>query len=162
MIARFNRIFADIGSGFPARKYPVSGLDIAAAIAIGCLAVVEMIWAMGIVGDSVWKVTSFNLWFEADTPRVIANLTDSASNQYRSTVHPMAAAMLTLPVVMLEKLGLSTGMAARTFMAFISLPRRDYASWCCGCSIFPASPPSSSPPYFLRARVLSTGHPCRS
>jgi hypothetical protein len=56
------------------------GATVAAAIAI---------WGAGQLGDVLYTEGSFNLWFQADNPRVIANLLDASSYQYRATVHPI-------------------------------------------------------------------------
>lgn len=102
------------------RRHSLTSLDIAIAVAIAAVAVAETLWGMSVIGTGVWKATSFNLWYQADTPRVIANFTQMDSNHYRASVHPMAPTLLTLPIVLLEKTGLTAMMAAQLFMCVIS------------------------------------------
>lgn len=53
-----------------------------------------------------------NLWFEADVPRVIANLTDAASDHYRTSVHPLTSLLLSTPAIALIELGVPKMSAA--------------------------------------------------
>jgi hypothetical protein len=59
------------------------------------------------LGDILYTDGSLNLWFQADNPRVAANLLDATSNQYRSTVHPIMPILLTPWASLLPKLGMS-------------------------------------------------------
>ena len=44
-----------------------------------------------------------NMWFEADFPRVFANMTDRLSNHYRTKVHPLFSLIAFPPVFVLAK-----------------------------------------------------------
>ena len=98
------------------RLLPLDLKDALIAVLLACSAIVLTAWGMSVLGASLWKATSFNLWFQADTPRVIANFTQVSSNHYRVAVHPMAPAMLSSIVTILESAGLQDGAAARTLI----------------------------------------------
>lgn len=48
-------------------------------------------WSFRALGNALDTEGSFNIWFQADNPRVIANLLDPASDQWRAPVHPLVA-----------------------------------------------------------------------
>jgi hypothetical protein len=98
------------------RLLPLNFKDAIIAVLLACLAIVLTAWGMSVLGANLWKATSFNLWFQADTPRVIANFTQLSSNHYRVAVHPMAPAMLSSIVTILERAGLQDGIAARALI----------------------------------------------
>lgn len=102
------------------RHHPLLGLDLVISLALAGIAAAVTIWSMSLLGDDLWRETSFNLWFQADTPRVIANLTDASSDHYRVSVHPIAPSMLTSIVIFLEKMGARPRTAADAFMLAVA------------------------------------------
>jgi hypothetical protein len=81
---------------------------IIAAIAIGISA-----WGFATLGPALTSAASFNIWFQADAPRVISNLTDVASDHYRTSIHPASSIVLTPIVLAIGKLGLAPLAAAK-------------------------------------------------
>lgn len=77
------------------------------------LAAAIAVWGFGILGPTLYNASSFNIWFQADTPRVIANLTDAASDHYRTSVHPASSILLTPIVLGLSRLGIAPLLAAK-------------------------------------------------
>jgi hypothetical protein len=73
-------------------------------------------WGFAVLGPALESANSFNTWFQADNPRVIANLTDVSSNHYRTAVHPIASLLLTPIVIGLHHLGLPWLMAAEALI----------------------------------------------
>ena len=91
------------------------------------VAAVILVFAAGF-GLSAWLLhhtaalrphdfANLNLWFEADVWRVFQNLTDRNSDHYRTAVHPLASLFLTVPTLVLMKLGASAELAAYAVMA---------------------------------------------
>jgi hypothetical protein len=56
------------------------------------------VWGFRTLGPALDSAASFNIWVQADAPRVISNLTDVASNHYRTSIHPASSIILT-PIV---------------------------------------------------------------
>ena len=77
------------------------------AIVCGLVAVAVSAWSARQIGNILYTEGSFNLWFQADNPRVVANLLDASSSQYRAPVHPIFAILLTPWVSLLPNLGMS-------------------------------------------------------
>jgi hypothetical protein len=75
------------------------------------------VWGFRTLGPALDSAASFNIWFQADTPRVISNLTDVASNHYRTSVHPASSFILTPIVLGIDKLGFTSLVAARFLIA---------------------------------------------
>ena len=58
--------------------------------------------------------SAMDVWFEADIPRVFANMTSRWSHHYRTSVHPLFPILTYPPVFLLEKgVGLSSMQAVR-------------------------------------------------
>jgi hypothetical protein len=104
----------------PRRHHRAAALDAAISLALAALAAAIALWGMSRLGDDLWRVTSSNLWFQADTPRVIANFTDASSNHYRVAVHPIAPSMTTSIIILFETMGMTPRTAATTFMVAIA------------------------------------------
>jgi hypothetical protein len=86
-------------SGLNRADAALSAIFAAIAVAIG-------IWGFAVLGHALQTAASFNLWFQADSPRVIENLTDRHSNHYRTSVHPAASILLTPIVIALHSIGI--------------------------------------------------------
>ena len=87
----------------------LSAIFAAVAVAIG-------LWGFGVLGHALQTAASFNLWFQADSPRVIENLTDRHSNHYRTAVHPAASLLLTPGVIALHTLGIPALLACEALI----------------------------------------------
>lgn len=120
LLAWIENFFAALAAEKFERHHALSRLDGILAAFFIVLAMAEVIWLMEIIGTPLWSATALNLWFEADTARVIANWTDLNSDQYRTKVHPLTPTMLTVPVVILELLGMPWSTAAKTLMVFVA------------------------------------------
>ena len=86
--------------------------DFVIALFLTVLAVLVARWGVEELGTSLERVGSSGLWFQADTPRVIANLTDASSDHYRVAVHPIAPILLTSVDLGLQQLGMDVAFAA--------------------------------------------------
>jgi hypothetical protein len=75
------------------------------ALICATVAAAVALWGAGQLGDVLYTEGSFNLWFSADNPRVIANLLDASSYQYRATVHPIFPILVTPWASLLPNLG---------------------------------------------------------
>ena len=82
-------------------------LDGILAVAVAAVAAAVAAWCAWRLGDLLYTDGSLNLWFQADTTRVVSNLLDPASNQYRAVVHPLFPLLLTPWVSLLPSLGMS-------------------------------------------------------
>jgi len=101
----------------PHRPEGLSISDGLFGLIIAAIAVVISIWGFRTLGPALTNAASFNIWFQADVPRVISNLTDLASNHYRTSVHPASSIILTPIVLAISKLGFSPLAAAKALIA---------------------------------------------
>jgi hypothetical protein len=81
------------------------------------IAALASTYAATIVGNTLYTEGSFGIWFQGDNPRVVANLLDPTSNQYRATVHPIFPILTTPWVSLIPRLGLSPLQVAKAVMA---------------------------------------------
>jgi len=95
-----------------APRSPLDRADAALGLIFAAVAVAIAIWGFGILGHALQTAASFNIWFQADSPRVIGNLTDRQSNHARTSVHPAASILLTPIVIALHKLGIPALLAS--------------------------------------------------
>ena len=86
-----------------------------AVLLIGVAAVVIVTGAHRL-GTTLDNARSFNLWFQADLPRVVANLTDASSSHHRVSVHAIAPTVLTSVVLGLHQFGMDLGFAGHLWM----------------------------------------------
>jgi hypothetical protein len=56
-----------------------------------------------LIDPVIYEPFTFDSWFEADVPRVFANMTDRHSNHYRTKVHPLFSLTGFLPVYLIKK-----------------------------------------------------------
>jgi hypothetical protein len=80
-------------------------------------AVAISLWQMRTIGDALYTEVSLDIWFQADTPRVLVNLLDPTSDHYRSSVHPIFGILLTPWVSALGQLGQSPLLSAKAVIA---------------------------------------------
>jgi hypothetical protein len=95
------------------RFLPTDGL---LCLIFAALAATIAVWGFGILGSALYNEASFDIWFQADTPRVVANLTDAASDHYRTSVHPASSILLTPIVLGLSRLGIAPLLAAKVLI----------------------------------------------
>jgi hypothetical protein len=100
-----------------------------AVVVLGFVVLAAALTTVGfeILGSTLWSARSFNVWFQGDAPRVIANFTDLTKSFYRTSVHPIAPVVTTSFVRFLELVGLSPAAAAKGLM---------YGVACLGPAIF--------------------------
>lgn len=94
-----------------ASEHWVAGAFAAAAFLAGALSSYALFGA--IIALHAHELPNYNLWFETDSVRVFSNLTDRASDHYRTAVHPLSSLLLSTPAIALIKLGLAPETAAR-------------------------------------------------
>jgi hypothetical protein len=88
--------------------------DIALVSAVTILAALIAGWCASQMGQAYLDQAAYNIWFDADTPRVFGNLLSPRSDHYRTAVHPVSSLVLTPPTWGLHKLvGLSQPLAAQ-------------------------------------------------
>jgi hypothetical protein len=91
--------------------------DALLCLIFAALAVTIAVWGFGILGSALYNEASSDIWFQADTPRVVANLTDAESDHYRTSVHPASSILLTPIVLALSRLGIAPLLAAKVLIA---------------------------------------------
>jgi hypothetical protein len=110
MLARLERAADDLLQrlkGEDLQRRPLGRSDALLAALCGIIATAVAAWAASRIGDVLYTEGSFGIWFQADNPRVVANLLDVTSDQYRANVHPIFPILLTPWVSLLPKLGAS-------------------------------------------------------
>ncbi|WP_407530134.1 hypothetical protein [Methylobacterium oryzisoli] len=95
----------------------LDGVDTALAAACALVAMLISAWGFATLGPALDTEHSFNIWFQADTPRVVLNLTDLASNHYRTAVHPISSLLTTPLVLALAKAGVPPLLACKALIA---------------------------------------------
>lgn len=81
--------------GGPHERARLGAPDAVAVLACAVAAVAVSAWSMGLLGDVLYTEGSLDIWFQADSPRVVANLLDAGSSQYRANVHPIFPILFT-------------------------------------------------------------------
>ena len=94
--------------------------DLAICITLAIVAVTGSIWASGKIDPVAFEPEANNVWFEADLPRVHANMVNRHSNHYRTKVHPLFSLGAYPPTEALDKLGLSEEAAVRVVIAMVA------------------------------------------
>jgi hypothetical protein len=89
-------VFAESEETAPAAALrDVGRLDVVLALCLGVAGAAISLFNAAKLGALLYTERSFDIWFQADTPRVIANLLDGGSNQYRANIHPLFAILFT-------------------------------------------------------------------
>jgi hypothetical protein len=82
----------------------------------GCLVAVSaylfIAYLSALFPDSIYGV--YDIWFEADQPRVLNNMTDWTSDHYRTKVHPIFSLLMLPPTKFLMALGVPGLTSAKT------------------------------------------------
>jgi hypothetical protein len=92
----------------------LSFLAIGAAIAFVAGALLAAVMHLNLV--DLRLTDNQDLWFEADSERVFANLTRASSDHYRTSVHPLSSLVLSTPSLVLIELGIPAHAAAVSIM----------------------------------------------
>ncbi len=103
--------------GPPAQPAALRRADWLIGLAVAVLGVAVAAWGAWVMGDSLYTEASLNLWFQADSQRVAANLLDPSSDQYRSSVHPIFPILLTPWVSLLPLSGAATLACGKAVIA---------------------------------------------
>lgn len=97
---------------------PVAPLDLALAAIVGLAAVVLSCWLMAAIPAGLYDLHGFDIWFQADPPRIMEVLTDRASRyNYRNAVHPLFTLIAYPIVAVFRGLGCSPVMAGQAMIA---------------------------------------------
>ena len=82
------------------RAVPVSRLLLDAAVlaVLVGLASLMVAYLFTLLPAEIYDGKSFNIWYGADQPRVLANMTDPASDHSRAGVHPIFSILFLPPV----------------------------------------------------------------
>lgn len=79
-------------------------------------------WAIGLQSDALYQSCAFDVWFGADLPRVMSNMTDRTGDHSRATVHPLFSLLAYPPTAVLRYLfGLEPYAAAKTVLLGVDL-----------------------------------------
>jgi hypothetical protein len=106
LIAMGDGLLDRVRSTEPSLRPKYTALDWILTLLCGGLAASLAAWAASQLGNVLYTEGSFNIWFQGDNPRALANLLDETSNQYRSTVHPILPILTTPWVSLLPGFGL--------------------------------------------------------
>lgn len=88
--------------------------DVALVGVVVFLSALTAAWCASQMGQAYLADAAYNIWFDADTPRVFKNLLSPNSDHYRTSVHPISALTLTPPAWVLHKfVGLPQPLAAQ-------------------------------------------------
>ncbi|MDP8963869.1 MAG: hypothetical protein M3O33_07755 [Cyanobacteriota bacterium] len=87
------------------RAYPY-WQDILLAVALAAVAGFTSYQGAQLINPVIVDAQSNDVWFEADVPRVFANMTDRNSDNYRTKVHPLFT-LITFPIVFVIKRALN-------------------------------------------------------
>lgn len=101
------------------RESPRPRLDRADAIVAVALVLAGAMLAQlaaGVIGDTLYTEVSMNLWFQGDSPRVLTNLVEPLSINYRANVHPAFPLVVRPFVLLLLALGLTPLAAAKAMI----------------------------------------------
>ena len=109
-----------LGEATRTRGSDLSLIDLIIAVLLAAAASLVANWAAAQLGTTLERNTSFDVWFQADTPRVIANLIDASSNHYRVSVHPIASILLTPITLGLTAIGINSGVAVHGLMGLMA------------------------------------------
>lgn len=96
-------------------------LDILILVVLAVAAGFTSYQAAKLVNPILFNPNTFNVWFDADIPRVFANMTERLSDHYRVKVHPLFSLIAFSPVYVLRKaLGIDAIAAVRLVIAAVA------------------------------------------
>lgn len=115
---------------FPTRH---AAPDLSCALGLAVAAAALSWWALAQFDDSLYRPNGSDIWFEADQPRVLQNLTDRGSNHHRTSVHPLFSilfyplckAIRTLGVTPLAATKILVALSAAATVALFYLSMRN-------------------------------------
>lgn len=97
---------------------PLARLDRVLAVLVGLVAVVLSACLMAAIPAGLYDLHGFDIWFQADPPRILEVLTDRASRyNYRNAVHPLFTLIAYPIVAVFRALGCSPVMAGQVMIA---------------------------------------------
>lgn len=91
--------------------------DLSCALGLALAAAVLSWWALEHFDDSLYRQNGFDIWFEADQPRVVQNLTDRGSDHHRTSVHPLFSILFYPLCKAFRTLGVAPLAAAKILVA---------------------------------------------
>jgi hypothetical protein len=96
-------------------------LDILLAVTLALTVGIASYQGAQRIDPVIFDGQTMNVWFQGDTPRIFANITDRASNQYRTTVHPLFPLIAFPPVYVVKTvLGVEAQVAVRIVIATVA------------------------------------------
>lgn len=111
----------DLISGRVATYEPAARLDrsdFALALVAGALAAALSLYLSSRFDPALYGSGGFNVWFQADPPRVLRAMLDGASRyHYRTSVHPLFSLLTTPVMTLLVGLGVNPVSAGRALIA---------------------------------------------
>jgi hypothetical protein len=108
-------------------------VDAAIAILLFVLGTAAALWASSSVDPSITDMNKFNIWADADSPRVFANMTSRFSDHWRARVHPLFSLAAFTPTAILiasfdlsplDAVRLVDGIAAGIWIALLFIAMR--------------------------------------
>jgi len=96
-------------------------LDVAVALLLALAAGVASYHGAQRVDPALLEISAGDVWFDADAPRVYANMTARGSDHYRTKVHPLFSLLTYTPVAGLRSgLGIGPATAVRLLVAAVA------------------------------------------
>lgn len=96
----------------------IGRLDLALAATLGIAAALLSLLLSARIDPKIYGPGGFNVWFQADPPRVLGAMTDPASHfHYRTSVHPLGSLLTTPAMRLLRAIGLAPVTAGRLIIA---------------------------------------------
>jgi hypothetical protein len=96
-------------------------LDILILVVLAVAAGFTSYQAAKLVNPIIFNPNTNNVWFDADIPRIFANMTERTSDHYRVKVHPLFSLIAFSPVYVLRKaLGIDAIAAVRLVIAAVA------------------------------------------
>lgn len=84
-----------------ARVIAAYRVDTAIAVLLFALGTAAAVWASSLLDPSITEMNKFDVWIEADVPRVFANMTNRMSDHYRTNAHPLFSIVAYPPTLIL-------------------------------------------------------------
>ncbi|MFC7739066.1 hypothetical protein ACFQX4_25530 [Roseomonas sp. GCM10028921] len=97
-----------------------SRLDLLCTLGLAMAGATLSWWALAQIDEGLYQRNGTDIWFEADQPRILSNLTDRQSDHYRTSVHPIFSLLFYPICTAIMLLGDIAPLAAAKILVSIS------------------------------------------